>query len=177
VSAGHYGAAVFTDGQAGYAFGVSNDRWATTPLTSVPAAADVKAQVFSGYIKDASSLYAYTGLGQTNTGNEYPDYIRNAVVGGILRVVVSGEPNADCYIMAAEGPAEIYIPPFGALLIDPNTAFFLAAPNLSSLGLASVMIQVPPSPSLSGLRLFAQSLIGSSPANFYLTNATDFTIY
>lgn len=174
-SAGHYGSAVFTDAQNAYGFGVSNDRWASLPLNATPTT--VAAQVFSGYVREPNRLLAYTALGQTNTTNEYPDYIRNVVVGGLLRVIVSGEPNAATYVLLAEGAADFFLPGVGTLLIDPFTMFVLSAPNLSAIGLASVLVQVPSSPILSGLHLHAQSLVVPSPAELYLTNATDFTIY
>lgn len=169
-SAGHMSAAVFTDGANAYGFGVHNDRWTVEPLGAAPAAANVKAQVDSGYVLEGTTLHAYSALGQTTTANEYPDLYRFAPVGGVLRLVVAGDPFAASYVLASDGPAEIPVPPFGTLLLDLANAFTLAAPPLNGDGLAQVLVPIPNDPLLSGMMVHLQSLVGGGPAGFYLTN-------
>jgi len=175
-SAGHYTSAVFTDGIQAYGFGIHNDRWSVEPLSAPPAPADVKAQVNSGYVFDGSTLHAYTALGQTTTGNEYPDYIRNVVVGGLLRIDLAGEPGSQDFLLASPAGASLSVPGIGTLWIDLTLSFLLAAPTLPGTGLSQVLLQVPPVPAFSGVSLFLQSLIANE-ASLYLTNHCRVTIY
>ncbi len=165
---GNNTALILSDGSRAYGFSSWSDRWSSVPLAGPVVRSS--AQVQSAYVDDGTSVHAYSGIGETSTSHDYPEYWRAASQGARMRIDVAGTPDALGLLLAAPAPASIPIPGLGTLLLDPLTLVVLATPILPPNGIYGLTLQVPVSPGLSGLDLHFQSAL-LSPPNPYLTNS------
>jgi hypothetical protein len=90
-------------------------------------------------------------------------------VGYPLLLDVEGRANDACALALAFAPANLPIPPFGTLRLDPASLFVVAVGALDGAGKAIYTQQVPPIPALVGLTLYWQALTGARLGNLERT--------
>ncbi|MEM7306949.1 MAG: VCBS repeat-containing protein [Planctomycetota bacterium] len=96
-----------------------------------------------------------------------------AGVGRPLALELRG-PAGEAWLLAwSLATAELALPPFGTLKLDPAGAFVAAAGSLASGGEATPVLPVPPVPGLVGVDVYWQSLVGDAPR---FTNRTTTTL-
>lgn len=167
---GNNTAFITLDGKNAYGFGNWSDRWSSIALTSTPVT-KATAQVQSAYIHEGNFVHAFSGIGQTSTSHDYPEYWRAATQGARIQVDLAAEPEALGVLALSLREANIPLPPNGTLLIDPAVMLILSMPTLPPNGIFNLGLQVPEVPALSGLDLHLQSAVFPATQPFYLTNA------
>jgi hypothetical protein len=80
---------------------------------------------------------------------------------------------APYFLLAAPGPANVPVPPWGTLFLDPATAFLLSAGLMSTTGTATFTFPVPVTPSVVGLSAWLQVAF---PVHQRLTNLEVLTV-
>jgi uncharacterized protein (TIGR03790 family) len=96
-----------------------------------------------------------------------------------LGITLYGSPNDEYYVFLSLGTADLALPPYGRLRLDPSRGFFIVAHgHFAFLDFWPVSGTIPDDPALSGVTLYVQSLIGPDVAGLraYLTNRLDIAI-
>ena len=91
-----------------------------------------------------------------------------------LTLDLFGTPAWPWHLFAATGTGNVPLPPFGTLLLDPGRLFAIASGGLDPRGRASLTFGIPNDPTLVGLDLYWQALIGS-PLRFANLEVTRIT--
>lgn len=95
------------------------------------------------------------------------------VPGGRVRMKVRGPPQSSFLLMASPGRADIDLPPFGRILIDPALAVPVVSGILDQGGASDFSLDIPSATSLIGLAVWWQAWL---PAAGRVTNAAGTTV-
>ncbi|HET6204992.1 MAG TPA: FG-GAP-like repeat-containing protein [Planctomycetota bacterium] len=92
-----------------------------------------------------------------------------------LELEVRGPGGGPWVLGASLASANLLLPPFGALRLDPSTLFLVGGGALDSQGRASVSFLVPSNPFLVGVSVYWQAVVGAPLlfTNLEITTATN----
>ncbi|MFO0984794.1 MAG: TIGR03790 family protein [Planctomycetota bacterium] len=168
----------------------TNPAWSALTFSGVPAAAlDTQSRTHMTAVAPAlepglhdvtlttpfgssSKTHAYMALPAiTIDGTPAP--------GQSLAVTMWDQPNDEFFVFVSLGTADLAVPPYGRLRLDPTQSFASVARGFFTfLDFWVVSGTIPDDPSLSGTTFYVQCLVGPSVAggDAYLTNRADLTI-
>jgi len=151
--------------------------------TNVPVPlVDFTLGIALGDVDGDGDLDAFAGNGTTAKQNRiYTNLARQVAWSGIpragkpLTLDVGGPANGTWMLAASLATASIPIPPFGTLRLSPATLFHVGSGTLDPQGRGSVTFLVPSSPTLVGVSVYWQALVGPPPllTNLEITTVTN----
>lgn len=172
----HFNTCIVTDPAAGFAYAYSHhiDRWAPRRLTGTPIIASV--EIVTGYVNDSGGIHVFGGTGQLTHTGEFPDFWRIPTGGALYQIDLNGEPNAEAILAASTVPANISLPPYGTLRLDPAALVIVDTPVLDASGGYHLRLELPDVPALAGTVFYFQAVIGG-PTIPYFTNEIEATLF
>ncbi|MCI0633515.1 MAG: FG-GAP-like repeat-containing protein, partial [Actinobacteria bacterium] len=162
------GTGVFTDASATDLPGLIGSCTVAVSLGDVDGEGDLDAFVGNSVSPIGQQNRLYTNLTRQLAWRGIPR------IGKPLALDLRGPPSGTWLLAASLASANLPLPPFGTLRLDPTTLFLVASGALDSQGRASLSFLVPSSPALVGVSVYWQAGV-APPAlltNLEITTAT-----